>query len=103
MLLMFVIATFLVAWVTNGLVSLLSGEHPRDTGRLWFDAFLRFFAVIELGWVGRILNHIGLHGLTKKLVLFFGLLGLLVFLVGSCDRSDDDGNRYIHQESAQVP
>lgn len=101
MLLMFAIATCLVAWVTNGLVSLLSGEHSRDTGRLWIDAFLRVFAVIEFGWIGRVLNHIGLHGLMKKLALFVGLLGLLVFLVGSCDHSDDDGRRYIHHESSQ--
>jgi hypothetical protein len=31
MLVMFAVAAFLVAWVVNGLIGLLSGERPRDT------------------------------------------------------------------------
>ena len=49
----FGLAAFLVAWVVNGLVGMMSGENPRDTGRLWVETFLRFFAVLELGSSGR--------------------------------------------------
>jgi hypothetical protein len=81
---MFVVAAFLVAWIVNGLVGLLSGERPRDTGSLWLDVFLRLFAVLELGVIGRILSYIGLDGLPRKLVLFVGLLCVLLFLARSC-------------------
>jgi hypothetical protein len=80
----FAVAALLVAWVVNGLVGLLSGERPRDTGSLWRDIFLRIFAVLELGWVGRILNNVGLQGLPRKVVLFIGLLCVLLFLVRAC-------------------
>jgi len=83
MLAMFAVAAFLVAWVVNGLVGLLSGERPRDTGRLWLDIFLRLFGVLELGFIGRILNYVGLGGLLRKVLLFIGLLCLLLFLVRS--------------------
>ncbi len=36
MLVMIAVAAFLIAWVANGLVGLLSGERPRDTG---FNAY----------------------------------------------------------------
>lgn len=84
MLAMFLVAAFLVAWVVNGLVGLLSGDRPRDTGSLWLDIFLRLFAVLELGFIGRILNCIGLDGLPRKVVLFVGLLCVLLFLVRAC-------------------
>jgi hypothetical protein len=84
------VLAFLVAWVVNGLVGLLSGERPRDTGSLWLDAFLRMFAVLELGIIGRILNYIGLDGLPRKLVLFVGLLCLLLFFIGACDHQDSE-------------
>ena len=77
----FALAAFLVAWVANGLVGLLSGEKPGDTGRLWVDVFLRMFAILELGFIGRILSHVGLNGWPRKVVLFIGLLGLLLFLL----------------------
>jgi len=92
MLVMFAVAAFLAAWVVNGLVGLLSGERPRDTGSLWLDMFLRIFAVLELGWIGRILNYVGLRGLPRKIVLFIGLLCVLVFLVRA---RHHDGSRYI--------
>ena len=84
------VTAFLVAWVTNGLVGLLSGERPRDTGSLWLDTFLRMFAVLELGWIGRILNHVGLQGLPRKLVLFVGLLCVLMFLARACHHDHAD-------------
>jgi hypothetical protein len=78
------VAAFLVAWVANGLVGLLMGEKPRDTGSLWFNVFFRLFAVLELGFIGRILNYIGLDGLPRKIVLFVGMACVLLFLVKDC-------------------
>ena len=80
LLVMFAVAAFLIAWVVNGIVGILMGERPRDTGQLWLDAFLRIFAVLELGFIGRILNYVGLNGLPRKIVLFVGLLCVLFFL-----------------------
>jgi len=79
------VGAFLVAWVANGVVGLLSGERPRDTGRLWFDIFLRFFAILELGFVGRMLSYVGFQGRSRKFVLFIGLLCILVFCLRACD------------------
>lgn len=100
---MFAVAAFLVAWVVNGLVGLMSGEHPRDTGRLWLDTFLRIFAVLELGWIGRILNYVGLRGLPQKLVLFIGLLCVALFLARSCSQSHEADSRYIRTYPMQSP
>src|SRR6266568_9192510 len=80
MLAAFAVAAFLVAWVVNGLVGLLSGERPRDTGSLWLDIFLRIFMVLELGVIGRVLNYCGFSGWPRKLVFFVGLLCVLLFL-----------------------
>jgi hypothetical protein len=87
------VAAFLVAWVANGLVGFLSSERPRDTGSLWLDTFLRIFVVLELGWVGRILNYIGLRGVPRKVLFFIGLLGVLLFLARSCQQERHDNIR----------
>jgi len=81
------IAAFLVAWVVNGLVGLLSGEKPRDTASLWLDVFLRMVAVLELGVIGRVLNYCGLTGWPRKLILFLGLFCVLLFLARACHYS----------------
>ena len=86
----FAVAAFLVAWVVNGLVGLMSGERPRDTGSLWADVFLRIFMVLELGVIGRVLNYWGLSGLPRKFVFFIGLLCVLLFLVRGCHDSHSD-------------
>ena len=78
------LAAFLVAWIVNGLVGMMSGENPRDTGRLGVEVFLRLFTILELGFIGRALNYLGLTGWLRKLVLFIGLLCVLVFLVRAC-------------------
>src|SRR3954470_17039483 len=78
------VVSFLVAWVVDGLVGILSGERPRDTGSLWFDTFLRFFAVLELGLIGRLLNYFGFDKLPRKIILFIGLLCALLFLLRTC-------------------
>jgi hypothetical protein len=90
MLAAFGFAAFLVAWVVNGLVGMMSGEKPGDTGRLWLDIFLRMFGILELGVIGRVLNEFGLKGWSRKAVLFVGLLCLLLFLVRSCDDTHTD-------------
>ena len=90
MLAIFGLGTFLVAWVVNGLVGILSGEKPRDTGRLWVDIFLRLFVVLELGLIGRALNYVGLKGRFRKIFLFVGLLCVLLFLVRGCRHAHAD-------------
>jgi len=90
MVAVFAVAAFLVAWVVNSLVGLLSGERPRDTGSLWLDIFLRFFAILELGFIGRMLSYVGFQGWPRKLVLFIGLLCVLLFLLRACDHSHAD-------------
>ncbi len=103
LLTIFAVAAFLVAWVVKGLVALLSGEPPGDTGRLWLDVFLRIFAGLELGWIGRILNYAGLRGLPRKIVLFAGLLCLLFFLVRACQHDHQDDRPYIRSYPVQSP
>jgi hypothetical protein len=76
----FAAAALLVAWIANGLVGLLMGEKPGDTGSIWLDVFLRFFAILELGFVGRLLGYVGLNGWPRRIVLLIGLFSLLWFL-----------------------
>jgi hypothetical protein len=89
MLAAFGVAAFLVAWVANALVGLLSGERPRDTASLWFDIFFRFFVILELGWIGRVLSYMGITGWPRKAILFIGLICVLLFLAGECHRRPD--------------
>lgn len=96
----FGLAAFLVAWVVNGLVGMMSGEKPGDTGRLWLDIFLRMFGILELGVIGRALNYLGLKGWPRKFVLFVGLLCLLLFLVRSCHDTRTDN---IYTYPTQTP
>jgi hypothetical protein len=63
---------------------MMSGEKPGDTGRLWVEVFLRLFGVLELGVIGRVLNHIGIRGGIRKLVLFVGLLCVFLFVARAC-------------------
>jgi hypothetical protein len=103
---MIAVAAFLVAWVVNGLVGLLSGERPGGTGNLWLDIFLRFFAVLELGLIGRLLNYIGIQGLPRKVVFFVGLLCVLVFLVRACHHEHDEHvyrDEHVYHYPAQSP
>ena len=75
------LAALLVAWISNSLVALLSGERPPDTGRLAGETFLRLFAMLELGLFARVLNGLGFTGRRRKFVLFLGMVCVLVFLV----------------------
>ena len=88
------LAAFLIAWVVNGLVGLMSGENPRDTGRLGADVFLRLFAVLELGLIGRVLNYVGFTGWPRKFALFIGLLCVLLFLVRACHNTHTHSTVY---------
>jgi hypothetical protein len=77
----FAFVAFLVAWVVNSLIGLFSWERPQDTGSLLLDIFLRFFTILELGFIGRILGHVGFRGWSRKWVLRVGLICFLLFLV----------------------
>jgi hypothetical protein len=92
----FGVAAFLVAWVVNSLVGLLSGERPRDTASLWFDIFFRFFAVLELGLIGRVLSYLGLTGWPRKAMMFIGMLCILLFLVRACHNAHRHDTGYEH-------
>jgi hypothetical protein len=94
LILVFGVAAFLTAWLVNGLVGILSGEKPGDTGRLGGEILLRLLVVLELGFVGRVLSYVGLKGLPRKLVLFTGLLCVLFFLIGSCRHTHKNNARF---------
>jgi len=94
---MFAVGSLLAAWLVNGLVGLLSGERPRDTGRLWLDIFLRLFAVLELGFIGRILGYVGIDGLPRKVVLFVGLACLMLFLAKACHHERHEEHQYLQE------
>ena len=94
MLAAFGVAALLVAWVVNALVGLLSGDRPRDTGSLWFDIFFRFFAILELGLVGRALSYLGLTGWPRKAMVFVGMLCILLLLVRACHDAHSRDTRY---------
>ena len=49
---------FVVSWTVNTLISMMSGEHPGDTGRQFGDIFLRILGITRLGFVGVILDRI---------------------------------------------
>ena len=100
MLGMFAGAAFLVAWVVNCLISSWSGEK-QDTGRLWLDIFLRFFAVLELGFIGRMLNYIGIQGWPRKLVIFIGLLCVLLFSLKACHQTHTDDHVFTYPVESQ--
>jgi hypothetical protein len=96
MLAAFGVAAFLVAWVVNSLVGLLSGERPRDAASLWFDIFFRFFMILELGLIGRVLSYLGLTGWPRKAVVFIGMICILLFLVRACRDAHSHDSRYEH-------
>lgn len=95
------LVAFLVAWVVNGFVGLLSGERPQDTGRLWADIFLRFFTILELGFIGRMLSYVGFKGWRRKSVLFIGLLCTLLFLLRACHHDHADHTDHIYTYPVQ--
>jgi len=68
------------AWFVNFMVGLLSGEHPRDTERVWWDILLRMFALGELGVLGRILNYINASW-ARRILAVVGFIALVVFIV----------------------
>jgi len=78
------VAAFLVAWTVNALMSLMMGEKSQDTRSLWFDIFFRFFAILELGVIGRMLSYLGFSGWPRKAVVFIGALCVLLFLIKAC-------------------
>jgi hypothetical protein len=78
------LAALFVAWIANTLVGLLSGERPRDTGRLWSNIVLRIFTIKEFGVVGRILNYVASEGWPLRVLYGLGAIGILALLIRSC-------------------
>ena len=78
------ITALLIAWIANAVVGWLSGERPRDTGRLGLDTFFRIFAIRELGFVGQLLSAFGWDKLPGRIVLFVGLACVGLFLLRHC-------------------
>jgi len=81
---LFCAAALLVAWVVNTLVGIMSGEHPRDTGRLWSDIIMRIFAAMEFGLVGRIFGYMASVGWPLRVLYGLGAIGVLAFLIRGC-------------------
>ena len=54
---LFCAMALIAAWVVNFLVGLLSGEHPGDTRRVWWEILFRSLAVGDLALIDRILNY----------------------------------------------
>ncbi|HXI50510.1 MAG TPA: hypothetical protein VNH84_03380 [Candidatus Saccharimonadales bacterium] len=79
MLIFILVACFLAfaaAWTVNALIGVMSGEHPKDTGRQFVDTLLRLFGIAELGVVGFVLDHFRQHRWIRW--LFFGAAILFV-------------------------
>jgi hypothetical protein len=49
MVILVCLVTLCAAWLVNCMVSILSGDHPRDTGRVWLG--ILFGELKELGEV----------------------------------------------------
>jgi len=79
------VVTLVGAFVVNLLVGLLRSEHPRDTGRLWADMFLRVLVVMRLGALGHILNHVGSNGWWQRILYVLGVVFLLGILLSTCN------------------
>lgn len=82
-ILLYVLIAFLVAWFVNLLVGLLRGEHPGDTGRVWWEVLLRMFAIGELGLLGRILNY-GSGSWIRSILMAVGGVVLFIFIFQIC-------------------
>ena len=79
MLLLFGGVALVAAWFVNFLVGLLRGEHPGDTRSVWWDIFLRMFALGELGVLGRALNYINASW-ARRILAVVGFIGLVIFI-----------------------
>ena len=76
-LLLFVAIALAVAWLVNGLVAILSGEHPRDTKDVWLDIVLgelrglsSVFRSTRRPWLRWTI--VAVVGMAVFAVLFFG-------------------------------
>jgi hypothetical protein len=77
----------LAAWLVNALVGILSGEHPKDTGRVWSDIIMRIFATMEFGLIGRILGYLATAGWPLRVLYGLGTVGILRFFIRGCHAS----------------
>lgn len=80
MLLLFGVVALVAAWFVNFLVGLIRGEHPGDTGSVWWDILLRMFALGELGVLGRVLNYINASW-ARRILAVIGFIALAIAIV----------------------
>lgn len=85
LILLFAGIALVVAWFVNALVSTLSGEHPGDTGSLWWDVFSRMLGGWELGFLGWVLNNLN-GSWVRRIFGVLGLIALVIFVVKGCRR-----------------
>ena len=74
----------LAAWLVNTLIGIMSGEHPKDTGRVWSDIIMRIFGALEFGLVGRILGYLATTGWPLRVLYGLGAVGILAFFIRGC-------------------
>lgn len=84
---MFCVFALLAAWLVNTLVGIMSGEHPKDTGRVWSDMMMRMFAAMEFGLVGRILGYLATTGWPLRVLYGLGAIGIVAFFIRGCHES----------------
>jgi hypothetical protein len=65
------LASFSCVWLANQLVGLLSGEHPRDTGRLWVDTLFGVQGLPSGSWARRVLLIMGVASLIWAVIRSF--------------------------------
>lgn len=80
----FAIMAFVVTWLVNILVSVLSGEKRQGNADVWAEVFSRMFLVSELAAIGRVLNQMGIAGWPRQAAVIGGVLCLLLVLGKSC-------------------
>jgi hypothetical protein len=72
-ILLIVLVALFVAWFANFLLSLIRGEHSRDTGRVWWD-------LMDLDFLEGVFKNI--TGSRVRLIfVLIGFVALLVFLL----------------------
>lgn len=75
--------SLVAAWFVNFLVGLFRGEHPGDTGRVWWGILTGMLAVLEIGWVARALTYCT-GTWPRRIITTIGACALLVFIVQAC-------------------
>ena len=77
MILTIALAAVVVAWVVNSIVAMMSGDRPDEMTGEAGDIFLRVLAVLELGFLGRLLDQATGTPWVRRLLY----CGALIFVV----------------------